>query len=74
LAKSLQTLDASWLRVELMIDKPRGEFGMCGSGMFLINPPWTLHEQLKLLMPQLQTLLANAEAADFVLEHRPAKS
>lgn len=74
LANSLQTLDASWLKVELMIDKPRGGFGMFGSGMFVINPPWTLHEQLKLLMPQLQTLLANEEAADFVLEYRPAKS
>lgn len=74
LANSLQTLDASWLKVELMIDKPRGEFGMFGSGMFVINPPWTLHEQLKLLMPQLKTLLANEEAADFVLEYRPAKS
>lgn len=73
LASSLQTLEASWLRAELMIDRPRGEFGMFGSGMFVINPPWTLHEQLKLLMPQLQALLANAEAADFVLEYRPAK-
>lgn len=74
ISELLQSLQVPALRVELIIDKPRGQFGMFGSGMFVINPPWLLHDQLKILMPQLQSLLATADADNFVLQSSPAKS
>lgn len=69
MADLFKTLNVSSLRVELMVSPASKDFGMFGSGMFLINPPWLLHDQLKMLMPQLRSLLARNEAPDFVLEY-----
>ncbi|MFT3928907.1 MAG: 23S rRNA (adenine(2030)-N(6))-methyltransferase RlmJ [Spongiibacteraceae bacterium] len=68
LPKKLAELKVSSLRVELKVENPQGEFGMFGSGLFIINPPWVLHDQLKVLMPELQTLLGKAGEAEFLLE------
>jgi 23S rRNA (adenine2030-N6)-methyltransferase len=44
--------------------------GMHGSGMFVLNPPWTLHEQLRTTMPYLVSALGQDSAARFVLEQQ----
>lgn len=64
----------SWLNVSLNVQVP-GEkgFGMYGSGMFIINPPWLLHDTLREAMPYLVDTLEvkvpgqNGEGS-FVLE------
>ncbi|MDO8298950.1 23S rRNA (adenine(2030)-N(6))-methyltransferase RlmJ [Lacisediminimonas sp.] len=58
-----------WLNVTLSISEasPDG-FGLTGSGMFIINPPWTLEAELRELMPTLTTLLTAGPGANFVLE------
>lgn len=38
--------------------------------MFLVNPPWTLHEALKPAMPYLARELAQDDRADFTLQYR----
>lgn len=43
-------------------------FGLAASGMFIINPPWTLENELRQLMPQLVELLADGPGATFTLE------
>jgi 23S rRNA (adenine2030-N6)-methyltransferase len=43
-------------------------FGMYGSGLFLINPPWTLPGILAEAMPQLVKLLGQDDGAGFSLE------
>ncbi len=59
----------SWLHVALSIQAPGiGGFGMHGSGMFIINPPWTLYSTLQTLMPYLLAQLAQDEHAKFTLE------
>jgi 23S rRNA A2030 N6-methylase RlmJ len=41
-----------------MCSKPADDgFGMHGSGLFVINPPWTLPATLKKVMPYLVTVL-----------------
>jgi 23S rRNA (adenine2030-N6)-methyltransferase len=72
MAELLNTLHVPSLRVELNVRAPEKDFGMYGSGMFIINPPWLLHDQLKVLMPQLQMLLAKSGASDFILQYSPA--
>jgi 23S rRNA (adenine2030-N6)-methyltransferase len=63
----------SWLDVRLMVRKPaRDGFGMFGSGMFIVNPPWVLPERLEAVMPWLVQKLAEDEGAGFDLEHRIA--
>ena len=61
----------SWLHVSLSVQAPSAEgFGMHGSGMFILNPPWTLHDELKVVMPYLVKLLGQDEWAEFELEYR----
>ena len=50
---------ANWLHATLKSKAPaRDGFGMHGSGMFIINPPWTLEQKLHQCLPQLAELLA----------------
>jgi 23S rRNA (adenine2030-N6)-methyltransferase len=60
----------SWLHVELTVksNKTSERGGLPASGMFLVNPPFNLKEQLKPAMPQLVKLLGQDENAAFLLE------
>ncbi len=70
LPQRLKKLPAkSWLHVALRVSTPAKDgFGMHGSGMFVINPPWTLHATLQELMPYLQGALGLDAGAGFTLE------
>jgi 23S rRNA (adenine2030-N6)-methyltransferase len=43
---------------------------MHGSGMFVINPPWTLHATLQEVMPYLTAALGLDTGAGFILEQQ----
>jgi 23S rRNA (adenine2030-N6)-methyltransferase len=61
----------SWLHVALSVQAPSAEgFGMHGSGMFILNPPWTLHGELKTVMPYLVKVLGQDGGAGFELEFK----
>jgi len=61
----------NWLHVALSVRASAADgIGMHGSGMFVINPPWTLHEMLKKVMPYLVTTLGQDAGARFVLEQK----
>jgi 23S rRNA (adenine2030-N6)-methyltransferase len=63
----------SWLHVALHVQTPSADgFGMHGSGMFILNPPWTLHATLQEVMPKLVALLGQDAGARFVLEQQAA--
>ena len=67
--KLKQLSTKSWLHVSLTVHTPSPDgFGMHGSGMFLINPPWKLHATLKETMPWLSKTLAQDAGAGFLLE------
>jgi 23S rRNA (adenine2030-N6)-methyltransferase len=68
LPERLIALGLSALRVELQVDKPAEEFGLYGSGLFIVNPPWTLFAQLEELLPWLQERLALSDSAAVRLE------
>lgn len=60
----------SWLDVRLAVKgAPRDGFGMFGSGLFVVNPPWVLPERLEVIMPWLSDVLAEDGEAGFDLEH-----
>ncbi len=60
----------SWLDVRLAVRAPaRDGFGLFGSGLFIVNPPWVLPERLEAAMPWLAEVLAQDGAAGFDLEH-----
>ncbi|NMG31870.1 23S rRNA (adenine(2030)-N(6))-methyltransferase RlmJ [Aromatoleum evansii] len=60
----------SWLDVRLAVNKPaRDGFGMFGSGLYIINPPWVLPQTLEAVMPWLVRVLGEDADAGFDLEH-----
>ena len=60
----------SWLHVTLSVQAPGADgFGMHGSGMFILNPPWTLYADLQQVMPYLVKMLGRNGEGSFVLEH-----
>jgi len=59
----------SWLHVALSVHAPGEDgFGMHGSGMFIVNPPWLLHGVLQEVMPYLAKVLGQNGEGSFVLE------
>ncbi len=75
LVEKLKKLPAKrWLNVELKVRTPASDgFGMHGSGMFLINPPWTLQATLKQVMPYLVAVLEQDAGAGYSIEHDEAR-
>ena len=58
----LERLNARWLRAHLHLDRPRADgLGMTGSGMFIVNSPWTLANELEAALPALAAILANPD-------------
>jgi 23S rRNA (adenine2030-N6)-methyltransferase len=60
-----------WLHVRLTAQQPdeRG-FGLIGSGLFIANPPFVLHETLQAVLPFLVDVLGQYDGAHFLLEHQ----
>lgn len=70
LPDKLKRLEANgWLNVTLSVSTPSPDgFGLHSSGMFIINPPWTLEPLLRELMPYLVKVLGQDAGAGFTLE------
>jgi 23S rRNA (adenine2030-N6)-methyltransferase len=47
----------SVLRVEMLVRPASENGGLAGSGVVVINPPWTLHAELEKLLPALAAVL-----------------
>jgi 23S rRNA (adenine2030-N6)-methyltransferase len=68
LPERLHALKVDWLDVNLNVAGPSPDgFGMRGSGMFIINPPWTLKAGLANCLPVLKNALAQGPGAEFHL-------
>jgi 23S rRNA (adenine2030-N6)-methyltransferase len=62
-----------WLHARLTVQEPDAQgFGLAGSGVFVLNPPYTLHEQLRGVLPWLTDVLGQYDGASYLLEERPA--
>ncbi len=60
---------AGWLHARLRLQPPDAQgFGLLGSGVFVINPPYTLHAELHTALPWLAQALAQYDGADHLLE------
>lgn len=69
-AELVRQFGDNYLRAELHVRAASGAHGMHGSGMFLINPPYTLPAELETVLPALQTLCGEDSGSRFVLEAR----
>lgn len=61
----------NYLQAELYVQQARADgFGMHGSGMWLINPPYLLAEQLRHTLPILAQQLQQDKGARYVLDYQ----
>ncbi len=69
-ADKLKRLAAKeWLNVTLTVTTPGPDgFGLHSSGMFILNPPFTLEPTLRQIMPYLVQVLGKDADATFVIE------
>jgi len=59
LTRRLQRLAvAKILRCEIMLARPRADAGLIGSGLMVVNPPFRLEADLRVLLPALSRILA----------------
>lgn len=64
LAKRIRKLDIpKILRAELLVSPVKDQTRLNGSGLILVNPPWTLEGELQALLPVLAQLLAREPGA-----------
>ncbi|APF38161.1 MULTISPECIES: 23S rRNA (adenine(2030)-N(6))-methyltransferase RlmJ [Chelatococcus] len=56
------------LRLELMVTDGRDAARLNGSGLVVVNPPWTLKEEAEVLLPALARRLAQGAGAGFQAE------
>ena len=62
---------ADWVDIALQVKAPTPEGrGLHGSGMFIVNPPWTFSGQMRGIMPWLAQALAQDATASFRLDAR----
>ncbi|MED5620881.1 23S rRNA (adenine(2030)-N(6))-methyltransferase RlmJ [Ideonella sp. BN130291] len=62
-----------WLHARLTVRQADEKgFGMIGSSMLVINPPFVLHEMLQQTLPWLTDVLGQYDGAHFLLEQRAA--
>ena len=51
------------LQVEFCQKADTQEYGMTGTGLFIVNPPWQLNSQLEEILPYLKTELGSADTS-----------
>ena len=62
-----------WLHARLTVQQPDSQgYGLAGSGMFILNPPYTLHDQLLAVLPYLTEVLGQYDGANYMLEQKAA--
>ncbi|QWD60644.1 23S rRNA (adenine(2030)-N(6))-methyltransferase RlmJ [Polynucleobacter sp. MWH-UH35A] len=64
----------SWLHAELRVENAPGERRLQASGMFIINPPWTLEKHLAQALPTLTKALGIDVGGQFLLKSFEAKN
>ena len=56
------------LRAELLVGPPSDQNRLKGAGLVIVNPPWTLENELSALLPALSTILGRAGKGGFRLD------
>ncbi|WDD94692.1 23S rRNA (adenine(2030)-N(6))-methyltransferase RlmJ [Burkholderia sp. FERM BP-3421] len=61
----------NWLHLTLTVSRPPTDgYGLFGSGMFILNPPYTLVDSMREALPYLVEALGQDDGASFSIEHR----
>ena len=67
---ALRQAGTRWLDLSLAIRAPsQTGFGLHGSGLFIVNPPWTLRESMQSALPWLADALGEAGEGRWRIRH-----
>jgi 23S rRNA (adenine2030-N6)-methyltransferase len=58
----------SVIKAELLVRKPEEGGGLAGSGVMVVNPPWTFFDDAQKIMPALARILGESGQGRFTLE------
>lgn len=73
LEQMAHALGVDWLNATLVVEAPSPDgFGMHGSGVFVLNPPWTLPDALKPTLSFLEAALGRHDGAASHIDWRIA--
>lgn len=62
-----------WLHVRMTVQQPDAQgFGLAGSGLVVVNPPYLLHDTLLGVMPWLVEVLGQYDEAHYLIEQQAA--
>lgn len=50
------------LKLEFCLSSDTDEYGMTGTGLFIVNPPWQLAKQMEEVLPYLKEKLGNSDS------------
>lgn len=67
-AKQVRRLEIRALRAELLVGPPSDQNRLNGAGLVIVNPPWTLENELSALLPALSTILGRTGKGGFRLD------
>lgn len=67
-AAALESGFARLMVVELHVDAAEAEGPLAATGLMIANPPWTLHDEMSVLMPELAERLARGPVARWRVE------
>jgi 23S rRNA (adenine2030-N6)-methyltransferase len=56
------------LRLEFSVAPQAADSALASSGLLIVNPPWTLQNELKIILPELEKPLGQGGAGRFRLE------
>lgn len=56
------------LRAEVLVRAPFENGGLAGSGVVVVNPPWTLHDESNIILPALASILGEGGQGSYKLE------
>ena len=51
------------LQVEFCLENDTDEYGMTGTGLFIVNPPWQLSQQLEQILPYMKEKLGTQDSS-----------
>ena len=68
LKKIAADYNRSWLHTELRVEHSPEKRGLQASGMFVINPPWTLSSELSTALPILKSALETGNGSMYLLK------
>jgi 23S rRNA (adenine2030-N6)-methyltransferase len=61
--------DLRWLHATLTVRRPSEDgLGLHGSGLFVVNPPWTLPATMEACLPWLTDVLGQDDGARWTLD------